>query len=141
MKVSRFLHRYWNTLSSPTGVSPAELFMRRPLCTRLDLMKPSVQTRVQCEQKRYHDSHSTFRQFDVGQSVLVRNFREGTKWIFGTVIEQTGPVSYRIQVQDQVWHRHTDQILDRSSPSQTETENVSEAAVLQPDASSINPYS
>ena len=87
--------------------------MRQPLRTRLNLMKLSVRTGVQAEQKRYHDSHSIFCQFDVGQSVLVQNFGEGPKWISGTIIEQTGPVYYRIKVQDQVWHRHTDQILDR----------------------------
>ena len=53
-------------------MSPAELFMRRPLRTQL---RPSVQNRVQArqaDQKRLHDAHSKFREFDVG---LVRNLR------------------------------------------------------------------
>ena len=31
------------------------------------------------------------------------------------MIEQTGPVSYRVQVSGQIWRHHTDQILDHSS--------------------------
>ena len=122
VKLSKFLLTYRNTPSSTTGVSPAELFMKRPLRSRLDLLRPAVKSRVQAkqaDQKRYHDVHSKVRQFDIGQPVLVRNLRDGPKWVSGTVIEQTGPVSYRVQVSDQIWRRHTDQILDYSSHSQT----------------------
>ena len=45
----------------------------------------------------------------------MRNLREGPKWVRGTVIERTGPVSYRVQVSDQIWCRHTDQILESNS--------------------------
>ena len=58
MKLSRFLITYRNTPSSTTGVSPAQLFMKRSLHTRLDLLRPSVQKRVQekqADQKHYHD--------------------------------------------------------------------------------------
>ena len=34
-----------------------------------------------------------------------------------TVVEHTGPVSYRVQVSDQVWHCHTDQLLEHSVSS------------------------
>ena len=54
--------------------------------------------------------------------MLVRNLREGPKWVRGTIAEQTGPVSYRVQVSDQIWRRHTDQILDCSETRSTETE-------------------
>ena len=82
LKLSRFLLVHRNTPSSTTGVSPAELFMKRPLRSRLDLLRPSVKRRVQgrqAEQKRQHDAHSRLREFDVGQAVLVRNLREGPK--------------------------------------------------------------
>ena len=62
------------------------------------------------------------REFDVAQAVLVRNLREGPKWVHGTIVEQTGPVSYRVQVSDQIWRCHTDQILDCSGTKSNETE-------------------
>ena len=51
-KLSRFLITYRNTPSSTIGVSPAELFMKRPLRTRLDLLRPSIQKRVQKKTSR-----------------------------------------------------------------------------------------
>ena len=97
LKLARFLLVHRNTPSSTTGVSPAELFMKRSLRSRLDLLRPSVKRRVQgrqADQKRQHDARSRLRKFDVGQAVLVRNLREGPKWVRGTIAEQTGPVSY-----------------------------------------------
>ena len=117
-------------------MSPAELFMKCPLRTRLDLLRPSIQKRVQekqADQKHYHDAHSKYREFDIGQSVLVRNLRDGAKWIPGTIVERTGPVSYRVQVSDQVWRRHTDQLLEHSVSSQSES--VPETEMLLPDTS------
>ena len=72
--------------------------------------------------KRQHDAHSGLREFDIGQAVLVRNLREGLKWVHGTITEQTGPVTYRVQVSDQIWRRHTDQILDCPGTKSNETE-------------------
>ena len=56
--------------------------MKRPLRTRLDLLRPSLGTRVQEKQaiqKNYHDAHSIDQTFEVGQPELVRNLREGAK--------------------------------------------------------------
>ena len=50
----------------------------------------------------------------IGQAVLVRNLLGEHKWLqLGTVLEQTGPVSYKAQVGDRVWRRqcHVDQLL------------------------------
>ena len=49
-KLFRFLLRYRNTPSSTTGVTPAELFMKRPLKTRLDLLRPQLRSGVEGKQ-------------------------------------------------------------------------------------------
>ena len=41
--------------------------------------------------------------FECLQSVLVRNLRGEPKWLPGHIVEQTGPVSYRVQVGDYLW--------------------------------------
>ena len=97
--MTRFLLTYRSTPHSTTGVSPAELFLKRSLRTRLDLLRPSLERKVtakQAEQKQYHDVHSKAREFEAGQTVLVRNLLGEPKWVNGTVIEQTGPVSYKV---------------------------------------------
>ena len=73
-KLTRFLLTYCSTPHSTTGVSPAELFLKRQLRTRLDLLRPSLERKVaatQAKQKSYHDAHSKTREFEIGQAVLV----------------------------------------------------------------------
>ena len=65
---------------------------------------------------------------------MARNLREGPKWLPGTVIERTGPVSYRVQVRDQVWRRHTDQLLasDISPTENTESQTDQSGVIYRP---------
>ena len=82
VKIAIFIVAYRNMPNATTGVSPAELFLKRSLRTRLDLMRPSLRSRVEAQQamqKNQHDRHSKDRLFDVGQSVLARNLRAGPK--------------------------------------------------------------
>ena len=59
------------------------------------------------------------RVFSVDQEVMVRNFREGDKWISGKIVDQLGPVSYLVQCCDgSMWRRHVDHILDKTVSSE-----------------------
>lgn len=51
-KIARFLFSYRNLPHSTTGVSPAELMFGRQLHSRLDLLKPSLESRVEDNQQR-----------------------------------------------------------------------------------------
>ena len=59
--------------------------------------------------KKHHDVHSKDRSFQIGQPVVVRNFRDGPKWVPGQVSVREGPVTYGVEVNGQVWKRHVDQ--------------------------------
>ncbi len=49
----------------------------------------------------------------MGQRVLVRNMREGPRWVLGTVVERKGPLSYLVEVASgAVWKRHVDHLLE-----------------------------
>ena len=59
-----------------------------------------------------HDLHTHRREFFVGR-VLVRNLRDGPRWLHGTVIERKGPLSYLVQLPSgTVWKRHVDHMLE-----------------------------
>ena len=138
-KLSRFLLNYRSTPHVTTGVSPAELFLGHCIRTRLDILRPDISaqlTQQQATQKNTHDRCSRERQFDVGQSVLVENVRGTPKWILGTIVEKTGPISYRVQVGDQLWRRHIDQLLEATdsfcSDSQEHTEESDEYGFVLP---------
>ena len=53
--------------------------------------------------------------FTIVQSVLVRNLRGQHNWLPGHIVEQIGPVSHRVQVDDYLQRRHTDQLLESKS--------------------------
>ena len=111
--LARCLFSYRTTPNSTTGQTPAELFLNRRLRTRLDLMRPDLGRKVfdkQSDQKARHDKVSREREFALGEQVLVQNFRGKPRWLNGTVAEQTGPVSYKVLVDDQLWKRHVDQM-------------------------------
>uniref|UniRef100_A0A3B3TFN7 Gypsy retrotransposon integrase-like protein 1 n=1 Tax=Paramormyrops kingsleyae TaxID=1676925 RepID=A0A3B3TFN7_9TELE len=61
-KISHFLLWYRTTPNSTTGESPADLFLKRHVRTRLDFLKPSIGETVrrkQYRQKEEHDRHAT----------------------------------------------------------------------------------
>ncbi|XP_041353242.1 uncharacterized protein K02A2.6-like isoform X1 [Gigantopelta aegis] len=117
-KLSAFLLTYRNTSHSTTSESPAMLLLGRRLCSRLDLLKPKLAVTVQ---KRQHGQISARegrrkqRSFSVNQPVYVRNYREGSKWVTGSVVAKTGPVSYQVAISpNMIWKRHVDQLVTRS---------------------------
>ena len=89
------------------------LFMGRYLKTRLHNIKPNIKNRViakqeeMCNRRNFHN-----RNFEGGQSVVVRDYRGNNKWTSGTIKQKQD--RYRT-VQKQAgseWRRHVDQILD-----------------------------
>ena len=117
-KLSQFLLCYHNTSNSTTGLTPAELLLKRKVCTRLDLLRPNVAERVsqkQASAKLNNDKKVSARDFELGESIFVENLvkQEQPKWIPGTIIERMGSVMYCVQVGEQIWRRHADQLRAR----------------------------
>ena len=102
-KVANVLFSYRNTPHTTTSKPPAELFLRRAPRTRLSLVKPSLQSRVECRQEASKMSqdgpHPETRQYDLYQKVRVLNVRGGKeKWIPGTIVNIQGPNTYLVRV-------------------------------------------
>jgi len=117
-RIARFLFNYRITPQSTTDLSPAELLQGRKLRSRLDLLKPDITARVQqkqLKQKESHDRHARDRCLDVGDSVFTRNFSKGDKWLPGRIVERTGPVSFKVELEGEglIWRRHQDLIRKR----------------------------
>lgn len=76
-KLSRFLLKYRTTPHTTTGVTPAELLMKRKLRTKLDLMVPntaSLVRRKQEHQKQTHDHYAKNRDFEASDPVFIKDF-------------------------------------------------------------------
>ena len=71
--------------------------------------------KAQAYQKKTHDKHARFREFNVGDSVFARNFGRGHPWVPAVVLARMGPVSWQVEVEETGlrWRRHVDQIRRR----------------------------
>ncbi len=120
-RLASFLFDYRNLPHATTNRPPSELFLHRKVRTRFDLLFPDLKSRVvskQEDQKRQHDKHSRVRKLIPGEAVMIRDFRHRNKWIPGTVVNKSGPVSYRIRTDSgMVVRRHVDHVTKRLDPT------------------------
>ena len=117
-RLTRFLFDYRITPHT-TGVPPCVMLMNRRLRSRLDQFYPDVSGKVesrQAKQKELRDQRS-LRQFTENDQVYVQDFTtRKSKWIPGTVVQVTGPLSYRIKLQDgTIVRRHVDHVRKREN--------------------------
>ena len=112
--LASFLFGYRTTPHTTTGRSPSVLFLGRELRTRLDLLRPNCEDHVvsqQSNQVQHHDQHAKPQQFQVGQQVMVRNYRSGPQWCPAVVKSCLGPRTVLVETdQSQIWKRHHDQL-------------------------------
>ena len=104
---------YRSTPQAPTGRTPAELMLGMLLRNRLDLLKPNLAREIREKQQEQveRSQKGNDRRLEVGESVLVRDYRRAQQWREEDVIERQGSKHYLVQVQDEVWLRHIDQIV------------------------------
>ena len=120
--LARFFLSYRITPQSTTGEFPAQLRRGRSPRFYTDLLRPDVATRVhlaQSRQKKQHDQHSRMRAVKLGYTVSVRNYSRGSKWVPGTVIQETGPLSVRVELEDGmiVLRHHDHELISRTTES------------------------
>ena len=69
--------------------------------TRYDYVFPSITDKIeerQLKQKSYFDNKKRCHTFDVGDTVYVKNFHEGKKWLDGTIVKRLGNVMYEVRL-------------------------------------------
>lgn len=97
-----FLLSYRVTAHATTCRSPAEMFVKRQLRTRFDLLRPDVLTDVKRNQESQCRNHSSPRappQFEVGEIVRVFNVQNGMdNFVKGQVLKILGPYKYEVKV-------------------------------------------
>ena len=141
-RLASFLLSYRTTPHSTTNETPSELFLKRKLRTRLDLLKPDVHKAVsveQAKQKNNYDRRCRSREYFVGQNVQAHNFRAGPRWVAGVIVERLGPLTYLVQVDSGVfWRRHIDQLRSAHDKPVEQSTIVPTNTSLLPDVPSPN---
>jgi hypothetical protein len=52
-----------------------------------------------------------YRQFEVGERVIARDYRGKDPWVAGNISEREGPLMYKVATdKGQIWRRHTEQL-------------------------------
>ena len=87
----------------------------------LDLAWPASKTKWSA----ITTSFTKYREIAVGDCVLARDHLSGQKWQAGTVVQQTSPASFQVQLNDgRNWRRHVDDVL-QNTPSSAVTQSSS----------------
>ena len=127
-RLANFLLTYRATPHATTDAPPCELFLGRRLRTRFDLLRPNRDRRVnnkQAAQKARHDYHAGYRELEVDQKVMARNWRPGPEWVPGEIVERLGPLTFKILTQaGQLWKRHIDHLRELGEVSEMPTETT-----------------
>ena len=80
------------------------------------MLKPDLGRKIKTKQRNQkvaHDTHSKDREFELNDKVLVQNLRGEPKWVEAIFVERTGPVSYKVRIDEEIAERHVDQMLRR----------------------------
>ncbi len=112
-RLARFLLNYRRTPQSTTNTSPAELLFRRTIRTRLDLLRPSLDSSVLKKQEKWASVNRREREpLELGTPVLARNYGVGARWLPGVVTETRSPHFILVTSSSKagVLHRHPDQL-------------------------------
>ena len=82
--------------------------------------------------------HTRYRNFALGDHVLVCNYAGSPRWLSGIVEAVLGPISYQVKFNDRrLWKRHLDQLLiDQSHQTDKSLvdEDVIDFALSEPTA-------
>lgn len=116
VKIPRMLLGLRATPCTVTNKSPAELLMNRRLRTLLDTIHPDNRSRYKSEQQISNNAKNKLRETEVGQSVMYRNYSNGSRWLPGTVVNRQGPSNYQVTTGNgNIVNRHIDQLLKTKS--------------------------
>ncbi|XP_048770087.2 uncharacterized protein K02A2.6-like [Ostrea edulis] len=116
-KLNSFLCKYRITPQGTMNGTPSILMYGRKIRTRLDMMNPNVTTTVVNKQYSSTAKHcdSVVRDFSNSDAVNVRDYRANSeKWANGRIHSQTGPLSYKVDINGTLWRIHVDQIVGTS---------------------------
>jgi hypothetical protein len=112
--LSQFLLQYRSTPHTVTGETPAKLLLGRNLRTRLSLVHPDIQARIEKKQfiqKSYHDKTAQdLVIFATGVNVWFKPYTKNDKWQSGTILRKLTSTTYDISSNNKTYRRHIDDI-------------------------------
>ena len=116
----KFLFCYRYTPSYNLGSkSPHELMTGRQMRTKLDLLKPQVNTTTERQSKmeqQFNEHHGAkAKEFEIGDKVFVKQHSANNKWrwVSGEILRKRGAVMYYVQTDERIVSAHANQLKRR----------------------------
>ena len=140
-KLDNFLYAYRTTPSTVTGKTPSELFLKRQIRSRLDILKPrklSLETEyddhdLNERMLKYNEkmqsrvqSRQAIRLFNKFDRVLVRNHVGKRKWNVGHIVKRIADRTYIVKLGHREVKRHIDDIRLYAQGNAGNSENGTE---------------
>ena len=114
VRLAKWLMSHHSTPNATTGVTPASLMFGRELKTRLQLLKPNLESTVDRQKDRQrasYDTHTKRSHFQVSDRVFARGYMAGPTWLPGVVVSLLGSTMAEVLLDDgRLWRRHFDQL-------------------------------
>lgn len=133
--LKQFLFDYRSTPHSSTNQSPAKLMLGRELRTRFSLLRPrETESLMYNNQNRQVQNHKGSRnvKFNVDDCVMVTDYRSvKMKWTKAKIKKIIVPgVTFLVEIDgENVWKRHSNQMIESSARAFVENANTSENTV------------
>lgn len=113
--IARYLLNYRTSKHATTGRCPHEILFKLTPKTIMHRIHPCTSDFVlgkQLDQQDRSVSSQSNKQFFVGDRVLARDYRSSNsnKWILGTIVSRRAPLSFLVEVGQELWRRHADQL-------------------------------
>ena len=87
------------------------------------------------EQKLQHDLKAKPRLVSIGDLVFVKKFSAGRRWLPGKIVYRTGPVSFRVKLDDGRLRRyHQDQLRPQEVEEEDNRRDVSDFRIDEDEA-------
>ena len=112
--LQQFLLKYRVTPHGTTGRSPAELFLGRRPNTLLDRLRPDLKKHIIHRKDVQHRKRAEVGKppdFNIGDKVYCRFWYGTRRWRKGIIVAIAGPLSYDVQVGDEVHRRNAAQLF------------------------------
>jgi hypothetical protein len=126
--LQQFLLKYRVTPHGTTGRCPAELFLGRRPNTLLDRLRPDLKKDIIHREEVQHRKRAEVGKlpdFNLGDKVYCRFWYGTRRWRKGIIVAIAGPLSYDVQVGDEVHRRHAAQLFhDRGIEDPEEQERL-----------------
>ena len=129
-RLAKALFYYRCVPHNVTQVAPAVALNSRKLISAKDRINPNYTNDVNNK-----DHIKKIGQFEIGDTVLALNFREGSKWYEATVVHKLGINVYDVLVSklNVIWKRHKSQLLSVPSGTLPSIEQTADTNVSLPD--------